>query len=212
MDDPVTEAPEDIELIPIDQIRVMNPRARDPKRFKQIMRSIGAVGLKRPITVTRRPGTTGEDSVYDLVCGQGRLEAYIQLGETAIPAIVREASKEDRLVMSLVENLARRRPATFDHVVQIARLRDEGYSATVIATKIGLHQTFVSGVLNLWDHGEERLIRGVEQGLMPLSVAIEVARAPDLDAQRVIADLYAATRASTPSQSRRLSPRRLGNA
>ena len=42
--------------------------------------------------------------VYDLVCGQGRLEAFVALGQNEIPAIVIEASEEDCYVMSLVEN------------------------------------------------------------------------------------------------------------
>ncbi len=184
------EAPGEVLLIPVNQIRVMNPRARTPGKFKEIVRSIDEVGLKRPITVTQRPDTIGGDPVYDLVCGQGRLEAYLELGETAIPAIVRPASKEDRLVMSLVENLARRQPPTFDHVVQIVRLRDAGYATTDIGRKIGLQASYVSCILRLWDKGEERLIRGVEKGSIPLSVAIAMSHATDIDEQRILAELY----------------------
>ncbi len=45
-----------------------------------------------------------------LICGQGRIEALVALGETIIPAIIRDVSEEDAYVMSLVENIARRRP------------------------------------------------------------------------------------------------------
>ena len=45
---------------------------------------------------------------YDLVCGEGRLEAFRMLDETEIPAVVIDAAEADCLVMSLVENLARR--------------------------------------------------------------------------------------------------------
>lgn len=40
-----------VELIPIDAIDVINPRARSRKVFQEIVDSIAAVGLKRPITV-----------------------------------------------------------------------------------------------------------------------------------------------------------------
>jgi hypothetical protein len=44
------------------------------------------------------------DQRYDLICGQGRLEAYQSLGQREIPAIVVSASDEDSAIMSLVEN------------------------------------------------------------------------------------------------------------
>ena len=47
------------------------------------------------------PGSTG----YLLIRGQGRLEGYIQLGQTEIPAIVIDRPKEDLLLMSLAENM-----------------------------------------------------------------------------------------------------------
>ena len=185
-----TDRTEDVVMIPINQIRVLNPRARDPKGFKEIVASIRDVGLKRPITLTLRNDGIGDGAVYDLVCGQGRLEAFIELGEAEIPALVKTASREDRLVMSLVENLARRAPASFDHVVQIARLRDQGYTATDIGKKVGRHGAYVGGILRLWDTGEERLIRAVEQGRIPLSVAIDLTHATDADEQRIRSEAY----------------------
>src|SRR3954454_18479590 len=90
-----------IELIPCDRITVMNPRVRNKKIFEEIVSNIAEIGLKRPITVTRREDVDGPR--YALICGQGRLEAYQALGQSEIPAIVVEADNEDCLVMSLVE-------------------------------------------------------------------------------------------------------------
>jgi len=94
-------------MIRIDKIHVQNPRTRNKAAFQGIVDNISHVGLKRPITVSYRKGTNG-DQEYDLVCGQGRLEAYVALGEREIPAVVIDASKEEQLLMSLVENVARR--------------------------------------------------------------------------------------------------------
>ena len=94
-----------IELIPIERITVINPRVRNKKIFSEIVSNIAELGLKRPITVTRRDEADGPR--YVLICGQGRLEAYQALCQTAIPAIVVKADTEDCLVMSLVENIAR---------------------------------------------------------------------------------------------------------
>ena len=98
---------EKIELIPIDRVTVINPRVRNRKSFRDIVNNIDAIGLKKPITVARRDGTDGPR--FDLVCGQGRLEAYRALGETTIPAIVRDVDEKECLLQSLVENCARRR-------------------------------------------------------------------------------------------------------
>jgi ParB-like chromosome segregation protein Spo0J len=45
---------------------------------------------------------------YDRVCAQGRLEAFREFAQATIPAVAIEAAGEDCLVMSLVENVARR--------------------------------------------------------------------------------------------------------
>ena len=108
----VAETSQTAELIPVDQTSVVNPRVRNRKVFDEIVESIAELGLKRPITVARRDQTDGPH--YELVCGQGRLEAYRALGQEKIPALVIDASSEDCLVMSLVENLARRQHRAID--------------------------------------------------------------------------------------------------
>ena len=98
----------EIDNIPISEIRVVNPRTRSKGRFQEIVASIDAVGLKKPITVSRRE-VDSDGTRYDLVCGQGRMEACRALGEMTIPAVVTDASREEQLVMSLVRKLC---PAT----------------------------------------------------------------------------------------------------
>jgi ParB-like nuclease family protein len=77
---------EEIRPIPIKDITILNPRARNRRVFNELVTSIAHLGLKKPITVSERPDHSG----YNLVCGQGRLEAFIALGQTEIPAIVLE--------------------------------------------------------------------------------------------------------------------------
>jgi len=102
---------DEVKLIPIDRIRIINPRHRERKKFEQILQSIKNLGLKKPIQVSLRSAQEGDELGYDLVCGQGRIEALIALGHKEIPAIVVEVPKEDRLLRSLVENMARRLPS-----------------------------------------------------------------------------------------------------
>ena len=46
--------PQLIEMVPIAQINVLNPRARSKRLHREIVDNIEAIGLKRPITVSRR--------------------------------------------------------------------------------------------------------------------------------------------------------------
>jgi ParB family transcriptional regulator, chromosome partitioning protein len=179
----------EIENIPISEIRVVNPRTRSKGRFQEIVASIDAVGLKKPITVSRR-GVDSDGTRYDLVCGQGRMEACRALGEMTIPAIVTDASREEQLVMSLVENFARRPPSNRDLLREVRSLRERKYKTDEIARKIGLDRTYVHGIIHLLEHGEEGLAQAVEAGRLPISVAVKIATGNDHEVQQALAEAY----------------------
>jgi ParB family chromosome partitioning protein len=170
-----------VQMIPIEQITVLNPRVRNPKVFRLIVDSISKVGLKRPITVSRSNISDGK-LTYELVCGQGRLEAFISLGQQEIPAIVIEVSEEDCLIMSLVENIARRQHRPMELLREIGELKKRGYSYAQIAKKTDLSYDYVHSIGRLLEEGEERLLIAVETGTIPISVAIDIA---DTDAEGV---------------------------
>jgi ParB family chromosome partitioning protein len=177
-----------IEIIPVASIDVVNPRARNRRVFKEIVTSVAELGLKRPITVRRKSGD-GEPR-YDLVCGQGRLEAYQTLGQREIPAIVVEASSEDSAIMSLVENCARRQHRAIDLLHDIEGLKSRGYDYDEIARKTGLTVEYVKGVISLLEHGEHRLLRAVEAGQVPVSIALMISQAEDTEVQAVLQQAY----------------------
>jgi ParB family transcriptional regulator, chromosome partitioning protein len=117
---------DEVKLIPISEIRILNPRHRDRKKFEAIVQSIKNLGLKKPIQVSLRSPNEAAGAGYDLVCGQGRIEAFIALGHKDIPAVIVEISKEERLLRSLVENMARRYPAPLALINEIERLKGAG--------------------------------------------------------------------------------------
>jgi ParB family chromosome partitioning protein len=178
-----------IESIPIAAIRVINPRARNKRTFNGIINNIGTVGLKKPITVCRQQRET-DGTQYDLVCGQGRLEAVAALGGTRIPAIIIDASLKECYLMSLVENIARKRPPQSALVREVHRLRDHGYKNAAIAEKLGLGRTYIDGIVRLLRCGEERLVGQVASGRVPLNVAITIATAGTAEVQRALNDAY----------------------
>lgn len=167
-----------IQMIPVDQIHVLNPRSRNKRIFHQITHNILQIGLKRPITVTTsKSGTPGKP--YDLVCGQGRLEAFLACDQKEIPALIVEADEHETLVMSLVENLARRQHRALDLMQGIETLKDQGYTIPEIAQKTGLTKEYVVDISNLMERGEERLLSAVEAGQIPINIAMKIASAPE---------------------------------
>lgn len=178
-----------IDIIPIDRIRVLNPRERDKRKFRLLVENISKVGLKRPITVSKKSLDENE-ATYDLVCGQGRIEAFVALGQAHIPAMVIEASKNDCLVMSLVENCARRQHRAIDLLQEIANLRQRGYSDKEIGGKIGFTPEYVNMIGGLLEKGEERLLSAVEAGILPLSLAVDIAKADEEGAQAALMEAY----------------------
>lgn len=182
------ERPQQIEMIPISRITVINPRSRNKRQHREIVNNIESIGLKRPITVSRHDSPAGPR--YDLVCGEGRLEAFQMLGQAEIPAVVIEASESECLVMSLVENIARRVQRPIDIMREVGSLRKRGYSEAEISRKIGVVSSWVSMVVSLLERGEERLLAAVETGLIPISLAMEISKAETEEAQNLLLDAY----------------------
>ncbi|MDE1152829.1 MAG: plasmid partitioning protein RepB C-terminal domain-containing protein [Micavibrio sp.] len=183
------QQPQKISLLPIEKINILNPRVRNKKIFDLITDNISQVGLKKPITVT--PCKSGAaDKEYDLVCGQGRLEAFIARGQTHIPAIIIDASEEQALIMSLVENLARRQYRAIDLLQGIEILQKQGYDYKVIAKKTGLVETYVDAVLKLLERGEARLLCAVEAGQIPITIAMTISDTPEEGMQEVLQEIY----------------------
>ncbi len=178
-----------VQMIPVERIRILNPRSRNPKGFSDLVDNIAAVGLKRPITVAEK--NAGEEGPrYDLVCGQGRLEAFQSLGESHIPAIVRKASRKQCFIMSLVENVARRKHSNLYLLEAIRELEGRGYTVAQIAEKTNLDRTYIRGILHLLKAGEERLIAAVEKGLLPITLAMDISKSDDGELQNALTEAY----------------------
>ena len=176
----MTGTPESVTFVPISRIEILNSPDRNMKVFEEIVDNIRSIGLKKPITVTERPGEDGQVK-YLLVCGEGRLNAFRILGESHIPALIVDVSDEDAFIMSLAENIARRGYRPLEILADIELLRKRGYSAEIIIQKTGLSPKYVKDIMFLLDQGEERLIEAVQRGTIPLTTALEIARAKDGD-------------------------------
>ncbi len=102
---PVKTPPRSLEV----SIKFVTPHPANPRRdfdeteLRQLANSLAEHGLIEPIVVRKSTGRT-----FQLVAGERRLRAAALAGWEKIPAIVRELTDADALVLQLVENLQRR--------------------------------------------------------------------------------------------------------
>jgi ParB family chromosome partitioning protein len=205
----VSEQP--IERIRITEIHIANPRPRNHARWQMIVANIREVGLKKPVTVVRRATPSPDGKIFDLICGQGRVEAFTALGESHIPAVIIEARREDQFLMSLVENIARRPPSNRDILREVRSLRERAYSVGDIAKKLGMERSYIAGIVHLVEHEEAALIAAVEGGKLPISIAVEIAYGKDREISDALAEAYESgqLRGNKLAAARRLIAKRI---
>ena len=123
------------------------------RKIKELADSIKEQGIINPITV--RPN--GEK--YIIVAGERRFLAARQAGLKTVPAVIRKVSKNDVMLISLIENLQREDLNSIDRAEGIKALKvNLGLPWTEIAGKLGLSKQRVLdlvGLLNLPDEIKE---------------------------------------------------------
>jgi len=176
------------EEVPIDLIKVINSRDRDNDQFKMNVTSISELGLMKPIRVNDK--FLEKTGFYELICGEGRFLAHRELGKSSVLAEVVTCSRKDAYLQSLVENIARTKPGTMDFAREIKRLRDEGWEYHKIAKIACKSVEYTRQYIKLIEQGEERLIHGVEQGVFPITFALQVAISDNSQLQHLLMDAF----------------------
>lgn len=176
------------EEVPIELIKVINARDRDTDQFKMNVTSISEVGLMKPIRVNDK--FLEKTGFYELICGEGRLLAHKEIGKSSVLAEVVTCARKDAYLQSLVENIARTKPGTMDFAREIKRLRDEGWDYPKIAKIACKSVEYTRQYIRLIEQGEERLIHGVEQGVFPISFALQVAMSDNSQLQHLLMDAF----------------------
>ncbi len=176
------------EAIPVAKIKVINARNRDQEQFDMNVESIGNNGLLKPIRVNDK--FLERTEMYELICGEGRLQAHQRLGHTLIQAEVVTCTRKEAYLQSLIENIARTKPDSMDFAREIKRLHDEGWNNEKLAQVTCKSKEYIRDYIRLVEQGEERLIRGVEQGTFPIKFATQVASTDDGQLQNVLMDAF----------------------
>ncbi|AMV32082.1 ParB-like nuclease domain protein [Pirellula sp. SH-Sr6A] len=176
------------EEVPIELIKVINSRDRDNDQFKMNVSSISELGLMKPIRVNDK--FLEKTGFYELICGEGRLLAHKELGKTRVLAEVVTCTRKEAYLQSLVENIARTKPGTMDFARELKRLRDEGWEYAKIAKVACKTAEYIRQYIRLIEQGEERLILGVEQGVFPITFALQVTNSDNSQLQHLLMDAF----------------------
>lgn len=111
----------------------------------ELTASLKQNGLLQPILV-RRKG----DGIYELIAGERRLRAAKLAGMQKIPALVRNVSDQESMVLALVENLQRDDLNPMETARAYQRMLNEfGLTQEAIAQKVACDRSSVANLLRL---------------------------------------------------------------
>lgn len=119
-------------------------RSFDVDALNELAESVREHGVLQPIIVTK----VGDG--YQIVAGERRFRASKIAGLTAIPALVRTMSNQNKLEISLIENLQRRDLNTIEAATAYAKLRDQfNLTNEQIGLRVNKSQSAVQNTMRL---------------------------------------------------------------
>ncbi len=120
----------------------------DPEDLKELAASIKEHGIIQPLILTRAE----QQDQYHLIAGERRWQASKQAGLEKVPAILREATQQEMLLLALIENVQRadlsplETAEAYQHLSQSFNLTHEQ-----IAESVGKSRSAVTNTLSLLD-------------------------------------------------------------
>ena len=138
-------------MIPIDQI---DPNPNQPRQvmgdLSELMASIAEKGIIEPIIVRQR-GTR-----FQIVAGERRYQAAIQVGLREIPIVIREVDDNEIIEVALVENLQRKDLTAFEEAEALQSLAERcRYTHEDMARRLGKSRTAITESLSINGMPEE---------------------------------------------------------
>jgi ParB family chromosome partitioning protein len=118
----------------------------DPEGLAELQSSIREHGILQPLVVT----PTEQEGQYELIAGERRLTAARALGLKAVPVVVRDATKQQKLELALIENIQRTDLNPVERAQGYRRLIEE-FSLTQeqIAERVGKARESVANTLRI---------------------------------------------------------------
>ncbi len=133
--------------IPLEDLKPNPYQPRGPtsdEGLAKLAESIREHGLLQPLVVRSR------DAHWEIVAGERRWRALMLLERRAAPAIVRDFTDEEMLLVALVENLQREALSALEEARSYQQLADEfGLTQRDIARRVGKDRSTVANALRL---------------------------------------------------------------
>src|SRR5208283_3954564 len=155
---------ERVQELPLDLLdpNPYQPRASmNQEALEELRASIAAMGVVEPIIVRSNAEAEGR---YQVIAGARRVKASSLCEKTTIPAIVRQVSNQQAMVMTLVENLQREDLGIMDQARAFLRLSQEfGLTQEEVAERTGKDRSTVANYVRLLKL-PEKVQRLVDEG------------------------------------------------
>jgi ParB family chromosome partitioning protein len=168
-------------IIPLDKLSANPNQPRknfDEEALRELADSIREHGIIQPLLVEE----TG-DGAYVIIAGERRSRAARIAGLTEVPALIRSYTDEQRMEISLIENIQRADLNPVEEALAYRQLMDlTGLSQDEVAARVGKNRTTVANTLRLLKLPQAMVEALREGGLSPghgralLSVADPSAR------------------------------------
>ncbi len=146
---PSEEQGERIQNIPLDQIipSPLQPRTEFPdEQLRDLIDSIRERGIIQPLIVRLAGGK------YELIAGERRFRASLEVGLTEAPVIVRKASDQEVLELALIENLQRADLNPIEEATAYSRLSKEfRLTQEEIARRVGKSRASIANAVRLME-------------------------------------------------------------
>ncbi len=140
--------PADVQRIRIDDIvpnRYQPRQTFPPDELAELTASIKESGVIQPIVV-RRKG----DGIFELIAGERRWRASKEAGLAVIPAVIKNCTDQESLLLALVENLQREDLNPMETARAYSRMMKEfGLTQEAVATKVGRDRSSVANFVRL---------------------------------------------------------------
>lgn len=166
------------ELLPLDIVELseINPRRRiDKVKLQELADNIATHGVLMPILVRRRPKDL---SKFEVVAGERRVRAARIAKQERIPAVVRDISDEQALVIACIENHQREDVHPLEEGEGYEKLiKHHGYTVDELVAKVGKSRSYIYQRLKYCDLTETGRKWFYDGALTP-ATAVVIARIP----------------------------------
>jgi len=172
--------------IPLSRIRLLGARTRDRVEFAEALLSITGARLLKPIIVNEH--SLQRTGYYELVTGNGRLQAYAELKKKQIPAEVINCDRRTARLISSFAPIIRPSLKPLTVAREMKRMKDCGLSLSRISEIVHRSKSHVADAIRLIESGDKRLIEGTEQKCFDLPFALRVARSAHGNIRKLLMD------------------------